>query len=117
MKYFFIVILGFILLQGCSKQNNDNIIDESKFINVLADIHLADATLAVEGYRVSSDSSKIKLFYNSILIKHNVSQKQIKNTFEYYTKNPRKFEKIYKKVSGKIVKLESEYDESMAKKD
>ncbi len=115
MKYL-ITILTIVLLQSCSNQNNSNIINEDKFVDILVDIHMADATLAVKGYSVTSDSTRIRLFYSDVLKKHNVSQKQIKNTIDYYTSNTKQFVKVYKQVSEKIVKLENEYNESTAKK-
>ena len=104
------LILLFIgLVAGCSKQTtSDEIIDEDVFIDVLVDIHMADAILVVKGYRIHTDSTAIRLFYNDVLIEHSVTQKQLENTFEYYTKNPKKFEKVYDQVSEKIVKLEEE---------
>ena len=43
------------------------------------------------------------------------TQKQIQNMLEYYTKKPKKFDKVYEQVSEKIVKLEEEYEKSIDK--
>lgn len=115
-KYCVLLLCCFVLLIGCSKNSSsDTIIDEDTFVNLLVDIHMADATLVVKGYKINSDSTTIRLFYNDVLVEHNVTQKQIQNTFEYYTKKPKKFENIYEQVSEKIVKLEEEYDKSIEK--
>ena len=108
-----LALLFIVLMAGCTKQTtSDEIIKENVFIDVLVDIHMADAILVAKGYRIHTDSTSIRLFYNDVLIEHNVTQKQIENTFEYYTKNPKKFEKVYDKVSENIVKLEEEYKKS-----
>lgn len=118
MKKNILLIFSFILFYSCSINSSDNeIINEDKFIDVLVDIHLADATLVVKGLKINTDSTKIRLFYNDVLVKHNVTQKQIENTLLLYSEDPRDFEKIYEKVSEKIVKLEGEYEESIEKKD
>jgi len=115
----FTVILFFVqFIYGCSscKKNEAVILDEDTFVDVLVDIHLADAILHANKYRINRDSVKIHLYYNDVLIKHNVTQKQIQNTIGYYTNHPKKFEKIYNKVSEKIVKLEEEYNKNVEKK-
>ena len=88
--------------------NDDNIIPEDAFIDVLVDIHIVDATIIVKGLRINTDSTIIKLYYNDIFLKHNVTQKQIQQTFEYYTSKPRSFEKLYEKVSEQIAKREED---------
>ena len=108
------ILIFSVLTFSCSKtKSNQNIIEKSKFIDVLVDIHIADATLVVKGFRPRTDSTKIRLYYNDVLLKHNVTQKQIQNTFKFYSRNPKKFEAIYEQVSEKIVKLEEENRESI----
>jgi hypothetical protein len=117
-NYLGLFILTVTLLVSCSKAvENNTIIDESKFVDVLVDIHIADATLIVSGLKINADSTKIGLYYNDVLIKHKVTQKQIQNTFAYYSGNPKKFEKIYELVSEKVVKREEEYNKSIENKE
>lgn len=116
MKFKFIIVFALILAfsTSCSDGTDKlSVIDEDKFVNVLTDIHMADATLAIKGFRINSDSTRVRLFYNDVLMEYNVTQKQIHNTFSYYTKNPKEFEDVYEKVSANIVKLEKEYLESV----
>jgi len=108
MKY--IVIFVFLLgVFSCSNSKNNNIIDEKKFINILVDIHMADATIVVKGLRIKSDSAQIRLLYNDIFSKYNITQKQIDNTFTYYSKKPLLLDRLYSKVSEKIIKKEDNY--------
>lgn len=117
-SYLGVVILIVILWFGCSKAtDNSAIIEESKFVDVLVDIHIADATLVVKGFRINTDSAEISLFYNDVLLKHKVTQKQIQNTFSYYSDNPKKFEQVYERVSEKIVKREEEYKKGIENKE
>ncbi len=113
-----IIFVGISILFGCSRSSgSQGILNKSKFVDVLVDIHMADAVLSVEGYRIYSDSTKIRLYYNDVLKKHNVTQQQIENTLKYYSKNPRQFENVYKEVSEKIGKLEEEYEKKNKTKD
>jgi len=114
MRNLVLLFIGFVLFFGCSKNYGDNpIIGNDKFVDILVDIHLADATLVVKGYRINTDSTQIRLFYNDVLIKHKVTQKQIQNTFEYYAKKPKEFEHLYEEVSERIVKMEQQYLEDI----
>ena len=104
------VVIGLTLSYACSSNilRNHNVLEEEQFIDVLVDIHFADAIIVVKGLRVDTDSTNIRLYYSHVLAKHNTTQKQLKATFEYYSQKPRKFEKLYEKVSERIVKLEEE---------
>ena len=103
-----VLIISSLSISCSTSPSDENRIEEAKFIDVLVDIHIADATMVVSGFRIKTDSTKIRLYYNDVLLKHNVTQKQIQNTFKYYASNPKKFEAIYEQVSEKIIKLEEE---------
>lgn len=117
-KVILVLITVIIALQFSCKQKikRGNIINEDKFVQVLTDIHMADATLIVKGFRIKADSVRVRKYYNDVLLEYNVTQKQIHDTFIYYTKNPRDFEKVYDKVSANIVKLEKEHFEDAKKR-
>ncbi|MGE4287658.1 MAG: DUF4296 domain-containing protein [Salinivirgaceae bacterium] len=107
--WFFLFVLIFA---GCSSKNsNDKIIGREKFALVLADLHMADATLAVAGLNVSKDTTEIELYYQAIMQKHGVTQKQIDNSFKHYAQKPRILEKIYDEVSENLAKQEENFEE------
>lgn len=78
-------------------------------IEVLVDIHLADATLSIANLKINRDTSEIELYYGDVLKKYRITQNQIENSLKYYTSRPKEFEKIYEKVSEKLAKMESEF--------
>lgn len=106
------LILLVLLFSGCeSWKERNQVIDKETFANILTDIHMADATLAIAGLQVKSDSAAITNYYNDVLVKYQVTQKKIEDSFKYYATKPRQFEKIYEQVSENLAKMESEYDE------
>jgi hypothetical protein len=113
MKWISVIIIFTTMFMGCVNIDNKDIINEDKFVDVLVDIHMADAIIVVKGYKINADSTKIRLYYNQVLVKHNVTQKQIENTFKYYTHKPKEFEKLYKVVSEKVAKKQEKYTEGL----
>ena len=110
MKYFWLFAFT-LLFVGCATKDEDQIIGKEKFAEVLTAIHLADATLAVSDLQVNRDTTAIEYYYNDVLVKYGVTQRQIENSFKYYATKPRQFEKIYETVSENLAKMESEFNE------
>lgn len=105
------LVFFMMLISSCSFFNkNDDIIKKQKFIEVLTDIHMADATLTVKGYHINKDTVEIEKYYGYLLGKHNVTPIELKKTFEYYSKHTEQYDKIYDEVLNNLAKKESELD-------
>ncbi len=93
---------------SCSGHQRKYIIPQNKFVDVLVDIHLADA-IALE-YRPEYsgfvlDSAEL---YGSVFRKHDITKEQFDSTMSYYSSHPSDFQKVYNKVIGKINLLRNE---------
>lgn len=79
-------------------------------IDLLADIHLAEATFNARRHR---DSLLMKSssadFYYSILDKHQVPDSVFEQSFVFYASQPRKFEKMYRQAMNKLNEMDQEY--------
>jgi hypothetical protein len=105
--------ISIILATSCSFLSSENtIIDQDTMVDVLVDIHLADAILGGSSLRINRDTLEIKMYYDNILMKHHITQKQIDNSLKHYAKDIKKFEDIYLQVSEKLSKMESEYQKN-----
>jgi hypothetical protein len=86
------------------------LIQEDKMIDMLADIHLAEATFNARRHR---DSMVMKSssadFYYSILEKYQVPDSVFEQSFVFYISQPRKFEKMYRQAMNKLNEMEQEY--------
>lgn len=112
-KYYSLFLI-LVVLSSCSLfKSSDELLPESTLVDVLVDIHMADGILAVKGYNIVRDSSKIELVYNDVMKKHNITQKQFDKTIKYYTKSPREFELVYEQVSEELSKIDSKFKESL----
>jgi len=116
MNKVFILLLG-LLFSSCSflDKKHDKIIGKDEFVGILVDLHLADATLVVQGFNVVRDSTKIEQYYDDVLKKHHITKSQLKHSMEYYSGRTEAFDKMYDKVLDELAKRGSELDKEQEK--
>jgi hypothetical protein len=108
-----IILLTAFAFFSCSKpvvEEPELLVQEDKMIEMLADIHLAEATFNARRHRDSlvmrSSSAD---FYYSILDKHQVADSVFEQSFVFYASQPRKFEKMYRQALNILNEMEQEY--------
>lgn len=84
-----------------------NTLSREKFIEVLADIHIAEA-VTQDRYRFGLDSLQSKDTYFSVLKKHKIEEQEMVNTTLYYSRHPREFDKIYTEVISRMERMSEE---------
>ena len=88
----------------------ENLVDREKMVQMLADIHLADAAFNSLRHRDSIvQNSSSANFYYSILEKYNVQDSTFEQSFVFYASQPRKFEKMYREAMNILNEMEQEY--------
>jgi hypothetical protein len=83
-----------------------HLIKEKKMINMLVDLHLAEATFNRMHYDTIMRNSSSEDFYYSILAKYEVPDSVFEKSFIYYASNPKNFEKMYREVMNKLSETE-----------
>jgi hypothetical protein len=113
IKRIFIITLTSLAFFSCSKptiEKPEILVHEDQMIDMLVDIHLAEATFNTRRHR---DSLVMKSssadFYYSILKKHQVADSVFEQSFVFYASQPRKFEKMYRQAMNKLNEMEQEY--------
>src|SRR5690606_19966989 len=109
----YIIAIAVLIFFGCSKpvvEKPENLISEPKMIEVLVDVHLAEATFSTRRHRDSLllNSSSAD-FYYSALQKHNLQDSTFEKSFIFYASQPKKFEKMYRQVMNQLTEIEQEY--------
>ena len=113
-KIHLILIFGLIFnVLSCDKPSIEkpvDLINEDKMINMLTDIHLAEATFKNRQYQDSLVmKSSSASFYYSVLEKYQIPDSVFEQSYLYYISRPKKFEKMYRQVMNKLNELEEEF--------
>lgn len=105
-KFIFILISVFFL--ACNNKKSEDIIAKNEFINILLEVHLANATLNYMQSDKNWKNYKNSDYYPSILKKHNVTVKDFNNTIQYYIKKPDEYDAIYDSVINRLSVMQGE---------
>ena len=97
-----------LILIGCGNQQKEtpqNILSENIFINLLKDIHLAEAKFELHKTK-GMENAKNELAYNysSIYRKYEITLDYFDKTLDHYAQHPEQLEKIYTRVLEQLTK-------------
>jgi len=111
-KLLLILSLIFFAFISCDKlpvEKPENLIKEKKMIEMLVDIHIAEATFNHMRFDSIVKNSSSANFYYSILEKYEVPDSVFEKSFVFYASSPRDFEKMYRKVMNQLSEIEQDY--------
>ena len=111
-KYILILIILFWAFVSCDKlpvEKPENLIKEKQMIDMLVDIHIAEATYRHLQYDSVIRKSSSSNFYYSILDKYQIPDTVFEKSFVFYASSPKNFEKMYQDVMNKLSQIEQEY--------
>jgi len=99
----FIAFIGF----SCSSGVGGNApIAEDQMIDLLVDMHMADAVLVRGINQGALKNDKVYAVYKSVFNKYNVSPELFDSAFIFYSKDLKRFDKMYKVVSDRLKEQE-----------
>lgn len=108
------ILIGVVFLAtSCAfiKNEDSDIMEREMFIDVLVDVHFADAIISEKGFRITNDSLRISRYYDDIMKKHNISRKQFDRTIDFYTKNSEDYKRVYDEVIKNLTRMQDEFKE------
>ena len=104
-------ILSFILcliLLSCGNQQKEtpqDILSENSFINLLKDIHLAEAKFELHKTKgMENAKNELAHNYNTIYETYEITVDDFDKTLDYYAQHPEQLEKIYTSVLEQLTK-------------
>lgn len=102
-----------ITLVSCDKspfEKPENLIPEKKMVEMLIDIHIAEASFQQRKYQDSLVMKSTSAdFYYSVLEKYNTPDSVFEKSFIYYASFPKEFERMYRDVTNKLSEMEQQY--------
>lgn len=97
------------MLWACNSSTKEQqTISEEKFIQILIDIHLADASMTTQNIYSRRNDYKPSHYYNSIYQKHGISRTGFDSLINYYSQNNADFDRIYEIVIDSLNRLETQ---------
>lgn len=108
---FLILIIAVFAFTACENEiipKPEHLIKEKQMINMLVDVHLADATYNHFRYDSTMLNNTSENFYYSVLDKYEVPDSVFEKSLVYYASYPKDFEKMYRKVMSRLSELEQE---------
>ncbi len=84
-------------------------IDEETMINVLIDIHLAEAVVQEGRFKKNAaDLKDIRSYYDDVFEIYKITPEQFTEAFKHYSNQPEKFDKMYEELIDRMSKIETE---------
>lgn len=110
MRYLVLTAVLLFFL-GCSKKPPTPLpIPEEKMIQILADVHIAEAAIAE--LKQKHRDSIAPLYYDQIFTIHNVDSSLFNQTFAILQAEPHRLNKMYETVFERLTILKESYKES-----
>lgn len=117
MKYLITILVFTISFYSCTnekeeKQNivPDNIISPYLMDDILVDIHLAEAALKYQRGKGVDHKIYSNQYFDHVFNNHNISAKQFEESLDYYYKNEKLLNKIYKNVDKELERIKKNLD-------
>ena len=121
MKRFFIILLGLFLVlltNNCTSEEGplppDDLLSESKMIDVLAEICKVEARFQRRlSIRHTTNSELVLHNYNIVFEEQNVSLEAFKNSYQYYEESAETMQHMYDSVIVRLTQQEVDYKNSI----
>jgi len=85
-----------------------NIIPTEKMINLITDMHIAEALIVQHQSHGQNVPYYTALYFKTILKKYNITRKDFYENMEYYAYDSKKMEGIYTEVITNLTKKQTE---------
>ena len=115
IKFIFLLFLVMTLMvTSCQKE--EEIIPRKEMIPILVDIHLLDGAIQHTRRMDTLAVPDTIQAYEYVLEEHGYTREQFDSTMNYYSRDLRKFERVYQEVLARLNRMETEAREEKEQK-
>jgi hypothetical protein len=104
---FFLVCAGITFIMTACNGRPSGVMSRGEMVDFLTDLHKLDGALNAKDMGNAQDRKNL-YYYNALLKKHGITQQQFDSSLVYYTRNPKKFERIYIAVIDNLTALQKD---------
>ena len=111
-----LAVLCGLMLTGCSEDERDSadvvapegVMKMEAFVEVLADVHLAEAAYKSHVFRNDEEEAKLLENYAQIFVKHGITEEQFNESHTWWWEHPVAMKEVLLEVTEKLSEMESE---------
>ncbi|WP_075603528.1 DUF4296 domain-containing protein [Saccharicrinis aurantiacus] len=112
MKYLITLLVISTCLVSCIQDRLPNgFPDEEEFAEILADVHLSEATISQLRLNNKDIDSKASAYYQGVLEKHNLTEELFDTITSWYLSHPQIYQEVYESVLSKLGHKEAEWQQ------
>lgn len=108
---FFLILLLSVLIFSCNQGSKtkqvDGILPKDKFVEVLKDCQLAEASIYMQKMKQPDITPYTKHLYKAIFEKHHITEAQFNTNIDYYKSRPDELLIIYSNLVDTLSKMQS----------
>ena len=111
MKKLALLLIPALLLLGACRHDTlpDGVLDAGQMTAFLTDAYLQEGIYSVEsGYRYDSVPAHVLQGYDSILLRHGITRRQVEASFDYYSLHLDAYQAIQDSVVARLEVLQAE---------
>lgn len=94
----------------------DSVLEVDKMIDIMTDVHLAEAWVVEDNNDSISKNAQLSTYYAEIFSNHRINSDQFKSSYNFYADRPYMMNYIYQRVTEKLNLMESKNRQLIAPK-
>ncbi len=94
----------------------DTVLEVDKMIDIMTDIHLAEAWVIEDNNDTISKNAQLASYYEEIFLNHQITSDHYKRSYNFYADRPYMMNYIYQRITEKLNLMESENRKLIAPK-
>ncbi|MFP4447779.1 MAG: DUF4296 domain-containing protein [Bacteroidales bacterium] len=108
-----IIIATLIITAACSNKSEKKVIPRDDFTEILVDVHLMDGLTSFSEYRKGMAQTDSIEYLEAVLKHHGYNKTQYDSSLVYYSKDLRRFDRIYQDVIERLNQMETKANEEV----